>query len=86
VKEGDVIRFGRIPFKIAKLVTDVTKKNLSSNSVADMSVDESAILSKKKIEATDADQSVDGLNAGARIVTNQVNQTTFYQEEPSNLF
>jgi len=42
VKEGDVIRFGRIPFKIAKLVLDPSL-NKSNASIGDASNDISRI-------------------------------------------
>ena len=46
VKEGDVIRFGRIPFKIAKLVLDTSQSNKSNTSILEISGD----LSRSRIE------------------------------------
>lgn len=58
VKEGDVIRFGRIPFKIAKLVLDPNQPALK-NSQGDISVshDENYLISRNNW--SENEQSVD---------------------------
>jgi len=51
VKEGDVIRFGRIPFKIAKLVLDISSHggNGTSKSMIEVSQEDIAVVQKKSV-------------------------------------
>lgn len=88
VKEGDVIRFGRIPFKIAKLVLDPTNQKASQGDIS-VSHDENYFVSRNN--RSDADQSVDQLNRISSIPntrplnTSAVNQTTFIEDNSSRM-
>lgn len=79
VKEGDVIRFGRIPFKIAKLVLDPIL-NRSNVSIGDASNDISRIDDIPDDNQNIGNRSVTQTNhnnmSSFRNLTAQVNNTT----------
>ena len=79
VKEGDVIRFGRIPFKIAKLVLDPSL-NKSNASIGDASNDISRIDEIPYDSQNNGNRSVTQTNqnnmSSFRKLTSAVNNTT----------